>query len=70
MSYKQQVIIQFLHKETVHATQIHRRLAEQYGFEAPNIGVNPAIAGAKTYMMIRGPEDPQVIILRPKLLHA
>jgi hypothetical protein len=33
MSYEQRIIIQFLHKEKVHPTQIHRRLAVQYGLE-------------------------------------
>jgi hypothetical protein len=33
MSYQQRVIIQFLHKEKIHLTQIHRRLAAQYGIE-------------------------------------
>jgi hypothetical protein len=39
-------------------------------FEASNIGVNSSIAGANTHTMIRGPEDPGLIILTPKLLHA
>jgi hypothetical protein len=33
MSYEQRVIIQFLYKERVHPTQIHRRLAAQYGLD-------------------------------------
>jgi hypothetical protein len=33
MSYEQLVIIQFLHKEKVHPTQTHRKLAAQYGLE-------------------------------------
>jgi hypothetical protein len=33
MTYDQRVVIQFLHKEKVHPTQIHRRLAAQYGLE-------------------------------------
>jgi hypothetical protein len=33
MNYEQRVIIQFLHKETIHPTQIHRRLAVQHGLE-------------------------------------
>jgi hypothetical protein len=36
MSHGQRVIIQFLHKEKVHPTQIHRRLAAQYGLETYN----------------------------------
>jgi hypothetical protein len=31
--HEQRFIIQFLHKETVHPAQIHRRLAAQYGLE-------------------------------------
>jgi hypothetical protein len=33
MSFEQRVIVQFLHKEKIHRTQIHRRLAAQYGLE-------------------------------------
>jgi hypothetical protein len=33
MTYEQRAVIQFLHKERVHPTQIHRRLAAQYGLE-------------------------------------
>jgi hypothetical protein len=33
MSHEQRVMIQFLHKEKGHPTQIHRRLAVQYGLE-------------------------------------
>jgi phospholipase/lecithinase/hemolysin len=33
MNYEQRVIIQFLYKEKVHPTQIHRRLAAQYVLE-------------------------------------
>jgi hypothetical protein len=33
MSDEQRVIIQFLHTEKVHPTQIHRKLASQYGLE-------------------------------------
>jgi hypothetical protein len=36
MSYEERVIIQFLHKEKVHPTQVHRRLAAQYGLETYN----------------------------------
>jgi hypothetical protein len=55
-------MIQFLHKEKVHPTQIHRRLAPKYGlkptvFEASNLSVNFLTAGAKTYTVIRYPED-------------
>jgi hypothetical protein len=38
-------------------------------FEASNINVNPSTAGAKTYTMIRDPEDPQLTISMPKLEH-
>jgi hypothetical protein len=37
MSYEQRIIIQFLHKEKVHPTQIHRRLAAQYGLETDSL---------------------------------
>jgi hypothetical protein len=33
MSYEKRIIIQFLYKEKVRPTQIHRRLAAQYGLE-------------------------------------
>jgi hypothetical protein len=33
MGHEQRVIVQSLHKEKVHPTQIHRRLAAQYGLE-------------------------------------
>jgi hypothetical protein len=74
MSPEQQIVIQFLHKEKVHSTQIHRDFQHSMAlkptvFEASNIGVNSSTAGAKTCAMIRGPEDPRLIILMPKLLH-
>jgi hypothetical protein len=37
MSHEQQVIIQFLHKETVHPTQIHRILAAQDGLKTSSL---------------------------------
>jgi hypothetical protein len=39
-------------------------------FEVSNIVVNSSTAAAKTYTMIRGPEDLRLIISMPKLLHA
>jgi hypothetical protein len=38
-------------------------------FEVSNIGVNSSTAGAKTYMMRRGPEDLRLTISTPNLLH-
>jgi hypothetical protein len=38
-------------------------------FKASNIGVNSSTAGAKISAMVRGPEDRQLIISMPKLLH-
>jgi hypothetical protein len=35
-------------------------------FEASNHDVNSSTASAKTYMMIRGPEDPQLVISTPE----
>jgi hypothetical protein len=35
--YDQQVISQFLHKEKVHPTQIHIRLAAQYSFKTHSL---------------------------------
>jgi hypothetical protein len=39
-------------------------------FKASNISVISSAAGTKTYTMIRGPEDPRLIISTPKFLHA
>jgi hypothetical protein len=39
-------------------------------FEASNVGVNSSTAGAKIYTMIRGSQDPRLIMSTPKLLHA
>jgi hypothetical protein len=47
----------------------HSMALEPTVFEASNIGVNSSTPGAKIYTMIRGPEDPGLIILMPKLLH-
>jgi hypothetical protein len=33
VNYGQRAIVQFLHEEKVHPTQIRRRLAAQYGLE-------------------------------------
>jgi hypothetical protein len=37
MSNEQRVLIQFLQKETVQSTQIHRRLAAQYRLEIDSL---------------------------------
>jgi hypothetical protein len=39
-------------------------------FEASSVGVASSTAGAKTYMMVRGPEDRRLITSIPKLLYA
>jgi hypothetical protein len=75
MSSEQRVIIQFLHKEKVHQPKFTKGLQHSMAlkltiFEAFNIGVNSSTAGAKTYTVIRGQEDPRLIISTPKSLHA
>jgi hypothetical protein len=72
MSYEQRVIIQFLPKEKVPQPKFTEDLQRSMAlkptvFEASNTGVNSSTAGAKTYPMIRGPEDPRLIISTPKL---
>jgi hypothetical protein len=47
----------------------HNMVLEPTVFEASNIGVNSSTSGANIYTMIRGPEDPGLIISMPKLLH-
>jgi hypothetical protein len=37
MSYEQRAIVQFLHKEKVHRTKIHKRLTAQYDLETYNL---------------------------------